>query len=107
MGSAALIYDDVAETLTFAVLFSDLTGPLILAHIHDGDASGLLTGVANVDPSIVDDLLNEGLYFNLHTALNMPGEIRGQIQNATTQVPEPAFGMLLLLGGLALRRARA
>ncbi len=131
VGSASLIFDDQTRELTFAILYADLSGDLVGAHIHDGDAGvngpvvidlepllpggtlpagagGLLTGSTIVDPGLVPDLLDEGLYINLHTAFNPGGEIRGQIQNATTQippVPEPAVGVLLL-GALALGRVR-
>ncbi len=131
VGSASLIFDDQTRELTFAILFSDLTGDLTAAHIHDEvagmnglvvidlepllpggtlptGAAGLLTGSTVVDVGLVPDLLDEGLYINLHTAINPLGEIRGQIQNATTQippVPEPALGVLLL-AALGLTRLR-
>lgn len=61
--------------------------------LSTSQASGLLAG------------LEAGtLYFNLHTVLNPPGEIRGNIDGA--DVPEPAALGLLGLGVLGLLTAR-
>jgi hypothetical protein len=124
VGSASMLYDTVTRELVWAILFSDLTSNLTAAHFHaapageNGDiqipicpvagpggncpavTAGLLTGIGIVSSEDVADLLNEGWYINLHTTTNAGGEIRGVIQNATTQVPEPATPALLLLVGL-------
>ncbi len=51
----------------------------------------------------LDNLFNEGLYFNAHTAAFPGGEIRGQI----LQIPEPASaGLLVLCIGALTRRRR-
>ncbi|MCC7147556.1 MAG: CHRD domain-containing protein [Phycisphaeraceae bacterium] len=46
------------------------------------------------------NLLNDGLYLNVHTVAHAGGEIRGQI------VPEPAGAGILAVGALMLRRRR-
>ncbi len=99
--------------------FTDLTGPVTGAHIHDStgpapsgftlnggvkyDLSGFLNASAsaggisgNVAINQVDesDLLAGHFYVNVHTATNGAGEIRGQL----TVVPEP--GVFAALTGL-------
>lgn len=49
---------------------------------------------------VMDAMLAGLTYLNLHTQTNMGGEIRGDL--AGKIVPEPALGILLLLGGIAL-----
>lgn len=134
VGSAAMIYDTDTGVVQWAILFTGLTTDLVAAHFHAAPAgvngmiridigansiggipaatSGMLVGSAMVDPADVAALLDEGFYINLHTTMNMQGEIRGVVQNTTTQgVPEPAVAALLLLGlgGLTFagRRTRA
>lgn len=83
---------------------SNLSGPALMAHIHRGFAGStgpVLIGLASDDGGstwtvpadarvLTEDEIgafNRGeLYFNVHTAANMSGEIRGQIDagNATT-----------------------
>lgn len=103
-GSATMILDLVNNNLDFAIAYSGLSGSLTVAHFHAGPAgsagpiiqticgmppppiagqcegtSGWITGVWNVPPENITALANEGIYINLHTALNEAGEIRGQI----------------------------
>jgi len=77
------------------VTFSGLSGPATLAHIHEAPAgtngnvvisleppaatSGVIFVSATLTPQLLDALMNNELYFNIHTALNSGGEIRGQI----------------------------
>ncbi|MFK7856542.1 MAG: spondin domain-containing protein [Granulosicoccus sp.] len=102
-GSADVsVADNGAVTATLGV--SNLTGPATMAHIHrgfDGATGPVLIGLVSEDGGstwtvpadaralTTDEIgaFNRGeLYFNVHTAANMPGEIRGQIDagNATT-----------------------
>ncbi|GMH44487.1 hypothetical protein BSKO_12439 [Bryopsis sp. KO-2023] len=92
--------------LNFRITYAHFSGPLVNAHFHMGVKgvngpvvqticgapapsllgecpsrfnSGVLTGVWTVPRDLLDDLLNKGVYINLHTALNMDGEVRGQL----------------------------
>jgi probable HAF family extracellular repeat protein len=90
--------------LAFKVTVDGLSGPMTGAHVHLGapgtkgaivrtitgsfvgnTASGMWTG-ADSEPltqALINALFAEGLYVNVHTALNPDGEIRGQIGPAT------------------------
>lgn len=60
-------------------------------------ATGLdITAVAAFGTELISPLVNQGLYFNLHTLQFSSGELRGQLQ-----VPEPATAALLIMALLA------
>jgi hypothetical protein len=79
----------------YHVEFSGLTGPAVAAHFHGPAAEGAnakpqipvkvspltspIDGVATVTAEQAKDLLDGKWYFNIHTAANPGGEIRGQI----------------------------
>lgn len=85
--------------LTFQITAVNVTGPVVAMHLHTGAAgatgpveidlgsfitqneAGVMTaqGTVGITPSQVSSLLSNGLYLNVHTALNAPGEIRGQV----------------------------
>jgi hypothetical protein len=78
-------------TLDYQVTPSGLSGPVIMAHLHAGarGVSGapivtLDNGLSGTTGVLSDDarekLLAGGLYVNLHTAENLNGEIRGQVE---------------------------
>jgi Cu/Zn superoxide dismutase len=91
------------DTLCITITVNGLSGPITGAHIHEGMMGmngGVLVGLTdNVDgnslqatitgddltPELLEAMLNEGLYFNIHTDANPAGEIRGQILLETDQ----------------------
>ena len=94
-GAGTLVgtYDAATKTLVYDVMYADLTGPAA-AHFH---APATIGKAAPVEIPITGPLaspikgqvtltdaqaanLNDGMtYFNIHTAANKAGEIRGQV----------------------------
>ena len=85
--------DTKAKVLTYDVHFTGLTGPAIAAHFHGPAAPGVnappvipmtvLTSPIEADHVLTDaqmaDVMAGKWYFNIHTAANPGGEIRGQL----------------------------
>ena len=97
-GVAAFTLNATRDTLFVQAAVSGLSGPITIAHVHDGAAgvagpvvsslvpmvrgnrlSGYLTG-ADIAPAKLAKYLRGGYYINIHTAANGGGEIRGQIR---------------------------
>ncbi len=93
-GAVTATYDTATKKLTFTATYKDLTGPATAAHFHGPAKAGANAGVAipvkDMTPSplkgeatLTDEQakqLADGLmYFNVHTAANKGGEIRGQV----------------------------
>jgi hypothetical protein len=96
VGAIEADYDTATKTLTWSGTYSDLTGPAVAAHFHGPAAMGVNAGVmvpvdAKASPfkgsAVLTDeqakAFADGLiYFNVHTAQNKGGEIRGQLAPA-------------------------
>ena len=95
-GSGALTatYDTATKKLTYTVNYKDLSGPATGAHFHGpADAktnAGVVVPTKDMTPSplkgeatLTDaqaaDLQAGKWYYNVHTAANKGGEIRGQV----------------------------
>jgi hypothetical protein len=93
-GSLSATYDTATKKLTFTVTYKDLSGPAAAAHFHGpADAKtnagvvvpvkeitpGTLKGEATLTDVQAADLQAGKWYFNIHTAANKGGEIRGQV----------------------------
>jgi hypothetical protein len=81
------------KTFTYTVNYKDLTGPAVAAHFHDAVAPGgngppivptmvapmTIKGTATLTDAQIADLNAGKVYFNVHTAANPGGEIRGTL----------------------------
>jgi hypothetical protein len=95
-GSIEADYDSATKTLTWSGTYSGLTGPETAAHFHGPAAMGANAGVmvpveAKSSPFKGSAVLTDEqakafadgmIYFNVHTAENKGGEIRGQLAPA-------------------------
>lgn len=95
-GEVSATYDPAAKTLTWKGSYSGLTGPVTAAHFHGPAEAGANAGVlvpvtasaspfegsATLDDAKAADLAAGKIYFNIHTAANPKGEIRGQVVRA-------------------------
>ena len=99
-GSINVTYNKKSKELSYTATWANLSGPATAMHFHGpavagvsagvligitgfpAAASGSVTGtitVPNTGVILEADLLAGKWYFNIHTAANPPGEIRGQI----------------------------
>lgn len=95
-GEVSATFDPAGKTLTWKGSYSGLTGPVTAAHFHGPAEAGANAGVlvpvtasaspfegsATLDDAKAADLAAGKIYFNLHTAANPKGEIRGQVVRA-------------------------
>jgi hypothetical protein len=93
VGGIEADYDTATKTLSWSGTYSDLTGPEIAAHFHGPAAVGVNAGVlvpvdakaspfkgsATLTDEQAKDFADGLVYFNIHTAQNKGGEIRGQL----------------------------
>ena len=93
-GTLTATYDTASKKLTYSVAYKDLSGPATAAHFHGpADAktnAGVVVPTKDMTPSplkgeatLTDaqaaDLKAGKWYYNVHTAANKGGEIRGQV----------------------------
>jgi CHRD domain len=93
-GTVTATYDTASKKLTYTATYSGLTGPATAAHFHGPAAAGVnagivvpvkeitlspLKGEATLTDAQAADLQAGKWYFNIHTAANKGGEIRGQV----------------------------
>jgi hypothetical protein len=93
-GEVTATLDTATKQFSYSVTYSGLTGPATMAHFHKG-AVGVagppvvpvpstalanpMSGSATLTDSQIADLEAGGWYFNIHTAANPGGEVRGQV----------------------------
>jgi len=93
-GALTATYDTTTKQLHYHVTYDGLTGPVSAAHFHGPAAEGAnakpqvpvkapfdspIDGDATLTDEQSTDLLAGKWYFNLHTAANPGGEVRGQV----------------------------
>jgi len=94
-GALTATFDTVSKKFSFTVTYSGLSGPATAAHFHGPADAGANAGVAMPIPAtmlanpikgevtlpdnLAADLEAGKWYFNIHTAANKGGEIRGQV----------------------------
>jgi hypothetical protein len=93
-GTVEATYDTATKKLTWTINYSGLTGPASAAHFHgpaaatanappvvplSGSLASPIRGEATLTDAQAADLQGGRLYFNVHTAANTGGEIRGQV----------------------------
>jgi hypothetical protein len=93
-GALKATYDTASKQLTYDVTYSGLTGDATMAHFHGpaepgknagvvvpvkGSVASPIAGSATLTDAQEADLLAGRWYFNVHTAANKGGEIRGQV----------------------------
>jgi hypothetical protein len=91
--TATLTKNGTGAEMSWRLEFSNLSGNAIAAHVHVA-ARGVagpvrvplcapctsgMTGTANIDASVLDAILNDRAYANVHTPTNPAGEIRDQV----------------------------
>jgi CHRD domain len=94
-GTLTATLNTETNLFTYHIEFSGLTGPVAAAHFHGPAAEGVnakpqlpikgtpitspIDGKATLTAEQAKDLVDGKWYFNLHTAANPGGEIRGQL----------------------------
>jgi hypothetical protein len=93
-GSLTASYDTGSKALAYTVNYSGLTGDATAAHFHGpaaasqnagvvvpvtGSVASPIKGTATLTEAQAADLTAGRWYFNIHTAANKGGEIRGQV----------------------------
>lgn len=94
-GKVTATLDTATKAFTYKVTYAGLTGPATMAHFHGPAAPGAnappvvpvpmsslanpMSGTATLDDGQIADLKAGKWYFNIHTAANPGGELRGQL----------------------------
>jgi hypothetical protein len=97
-GALDATYDTSSKDFSWKSTYAGLTGPATMAHFHGpapvGQNAGIvlpipkdalaspIQGHQTLTDAEANDLLAGKWYFNVHTAKNPGGEIRGQVQRS-------------------------
>jgi hypothetical protein len=95
-GQVTATLDTTSKVFAYDATYAGLTGPGLAAHFHGPAAPGAnagvvipvshpaspIHGVATLTDAQIADLEAGKWYFNVHTAANKGGEIRGQVAQA-------------------------
>jgi hypothetical protein len=120
VGSALVVVDTSTGEIEISGSYMGMTSGVVGSHLHGlagpgatagvifgltntGGTDGTFSGMGTLSPAELSGLLDGNTYLNIHTDMNGPGEIRGQI------VPEPNSMFLAILATFGvgfLRRKR-
>lgn len=95
-GRAYVTLESGSDEIAWVIEYHSLSGPIVAIHLHgpaavgetgevaipidnSGQPAGKLTGTAKLSPEQARQLMDGLWYVNIHTELNGPGEIRGQL----------------------------
>ena len=92
-GMVMATFDTATKIFHYDVTYSALTGPALAAHFHvgavgakgpptvpvTGSVASPISGTATLTDAQAADLEAGKFYFNIHTAANPGGEVRGQV----------------------------
>jgi hypothetical protein len=93
-GTLTGTYDTASKKLSWTVTYSGLSGPAIMAHFHGpadpsvnaavvvpqpGSLESPMKGEVTLTDAQAEQFMAGKWYFNVHTAQNKGGEIRGQM----------------------------
>jgi CHRD domain-containing protein len=93
-GTALVTLNQGQSEVCFDITVSNLTSPVILAHIHQGAAGtngpivvdfmepvNGLNGCVHADAALIKEIRHDraGFYVNVHTTMFPGGEVRGQL----------------------------
>jgi len=94
-GALSATFDTSSRMLKWNITYAGLSGPATAAHFHGpapvgqnakvqvpiakSDLASPIKGSATLTEQQANDLMGGQWYFNIHTAQNPPGEIRGQV----------------------------
>lgn len=96
-GSVTATFDTATKVLSWKGTIAGLTGTATMAHFHGpaepgknagvmvpspGVTAGAFEGQATLNDAQVTALMAGQMYFNIHTAQNPGGEVRGQVVKA-------------------------
>jgi hypothetical protein len=121
-GMATVSVDAVTRTIVVSGTYTGLTSNQTSAHIHSGafgvaggvlislpgtgGTAGSFSGTGVLTSGQFNTFLAGDLYLNIHTVMNGPGEIRGQIVNISGPAALPTDPTVFDIGGNPIRGPR-
>ena len=91
-GLGSFVFSEAGDSVQYKAIVTGLTGPITATHLHYGNVStngsviiplsfnkNVISGTAALPTHFLDSLFAGSVYFNVHTAANPGGEVRGQL----------------------------